>query len=91
MRRADAAHDRAGIEVPLEETARGQADRHRRQHDADQPGQMQEALAQWVALEAETPPDAPWRALLASEIDRAARTLGLDPAKIPGRPAAGAS
>ena len=51
------------------------------------------ALGQWVALEADSPADAPWRPLLTSQIDDAARRLGRDPATLPGRnsapPAAG--
>ena len=61
-----------------------------------QAGHLDTALAQWVALEAESPADAPWRAMLAGQIDATARKLGRDPASLPGRkppppaPAAGA-
>jgi cytochrome c-type biogenesis protein CcmH len=50
-----------------------------------QAGQWDLALAQWLALEKDVPPDAPLRPLLAGKIDEAARQLGLDPAKLPGR------
>lgn len=50
-----------------------------------QAGHPEEALALWVKLEAEAPADAPWRAPLAAQIDRAAAALGLDPATLPGR------
>jgi cytochrome c-type biogenesis protein CcmH len=51
------------------------------------------ALADWLTLEWQLPPAAPLRGLLAENIDRAARELGKDPAKLPGRVAgrAGAS
>ena len=61
-----------------------------------QAGHLDTALAQWVALEAESPADAPWRAMLATQIDATAKKLGRDPASLPGRkppppaPAAGA-
>jgi len=50
-----------------------------------QAGNIDMALKQWVALEAESPPDAPWRQALADQIDAAARKLGRDPATLPGR------
>lgn len=50
-----------------------------------QAGHPDSALAQWVALEADSPADAPWRAMLASEIEITARKLGRDPATLPGR------
>jgi cytochrome c-type biogenesis protein CcmH len=50
-----------------------------------QGGHLDTALAQWVALEAESPADAPWRAMLAAQIDATARKLGRDPASLPGR------
>ena len=43
------------------------------------------ALKQWVALEADTPADAPWRAALEDQINAAAKQLGRDPATLPGR------
>jgi cytochrome c-type biogenesis protein CcmH len=61
-----------------------------------QAGHLDTALAQWVALEAESPADAPWRAMLAAQIDATAKKLGRDPTTLPGRkppppaPAAGA-
>jgi cytochrome c-type biogenesis protein CcmH len=61
-----------------------------------QAGHLDTALAQWVALEAESPADAPWRPMLAAQIDATAKKLGRDPASLPGRkpppppPAAGA-
>ena len=46
------------------------------------------ALADWLTLERQLPPEAPLRALLAENIDKAAQQLGKDPAKLPGRTAA---
>ncbi|HKP25563.1 MAG TPA: c-type cytochrome biogenesis protein CcmI [Dongiaceae bacterium] len=43
------------------------------------------ALADWLTLERQLPPQAPLRALLTENIDKAARQLGKDPAKLPGR------
>jgi cytochrome c-type biogenesis protein CcmH len=43
------------------------------------------ALAQWLALEKDLPPDHPWRRIVGGAIGDAARELGLDPANIPGR------
>jgi cytochrome c-type biogenesis protein CcmH len=45
------------------------------------------ALADWLTLERQLPPEAPLRQLLAENIDKAARQLGKDPAKLPGRTA----
>jgi cytochrome c-type biogenesis protein CcmH len=45
------------------------------------------ALTDWLALERELPPEAPLRPLLADNIDKAARQLGKDPAKLAGRTA----
>jgi cytochrome c-type biogenesis protein CcmH len=45
------------------------------------------ALADWLTLERQLPPEAPLRQLLADNIDKAARQLGKDPAKLPGRTA----
>jgi cytochrome c-type biogenesis protein CcmH len=45
------------------------------------------ALADWLTLERQLPPEAPLRRLLAENIDKAARQLGKDPAKLPGRTA----
>src|SRR5262249_30894904 len=50
-----------------------------------QAGHLDTALAQWVALEADSPADAPWRGMLASEIHGTAQKLGRDPATLPGR------
>ncbi|MET1029220.1 MAG: c-type cytochrome biogenesis protein CcmI [Dongiaceae bacterium] len=50
-----------------------------------QQGDMAGALTGWVALEHDSPPDAPWRQSLSENIDRAARQLGKDPANLPGR------
>lgn len=47
------------------------------------------ALTDWLALERDLPAAAPLRATLAENIDKAARQLGKDPAKLPGRFAAG--
>src|SRR5262245_10885391 len=41
------------------------------------------ALTDWLALEQQLPPEAPLRRLLAENIDKAARQLGKDPAKLP--------
>jgi cytochrome c-type biogenesis protein CcmH len=43
------------------------------------------ALADWLTLERQLPPAAPLRQLLSENIDKAARQLGKDPAKLPGR------
>jgi len=50
-----------------------------------QGGKLHEALDQWIALEAESPGDAPWRKSLSERIDQTADTLGLYPQKLPGR------
>jgi cytochrome c-type biogenesis protein CcmH len=46
------------------------------------------ALTDWLTLERELPAAAPLRALVTENIDKAARQLGKDPAKLPGRVAA---
>jgi cytochrome c-type biogenesis protein CcmH len=60
-----------------------------------QAGRGREALTIWIALERDTPPDAPWRSVIAQRIERVARDLDLDPARLPGRdepsPVAGGS
>ena len=43
------------------------------------------ALADWLMLERQLPAEAPLRQLLTENIDKAARQLGKDPAKLPGR------
>jgi len=43
------------------------------------------ALTDWLTLERELPAEAPLRSLLTENIDKAARQLGKDPAKLPGR------
>jgi len=50
-----------------------------------QAGRGREALALWMALEHDTPMEAPWRQVVTQRIDRLARDLGLDPARVPGR------
>lgn len=50
-----------------------------------QAGRERDALNLLVALEADTPPDAAWRPVVAARIDELARELGLDPARVPGR------
>jgi len=50
-----------------------------------QAGQLESALARWVALEADSPADAPWRASVTVEIEATAKKLGRDPATLPGR------
>jgi cytochrome c-type biogenesis protein CcmH len=45
------------------------------------------ALTDWLALERDLPAAAPLRQALAENIDKAARSLGKDPAQLPGRPA----
>ena len=50
-----------------------------------QQGDLNGALTDWVALEADSPADAPWRQSLSENIDKAARQLGKDPATLPGR------
>jgi cytochrome c-type biogenesis protein CcmH len=48
---------------------------------------LEGALTDWLALESQLPADAPMRGLLAENIDTAARQLGKDPARLPGRAA----
>jgi cytochrome c-type biogenesis protein CcmH len=43
------------------------------------------ALTDWLALEQQLPAEAPLRGLVAENIEKAARQLGKDPAKLPGR------
>lgn len=43
-----------------------------------QAGDLDEALRRWLALEADTPPEAPWRQILASRIQEAADAGGAD-------------
>jgi len=50
-----------------------------------QTGNLDEALADWVTLEAEAPADAPWRGAVTAQIEQAAAELGLDAAALPGR------
>lgn len=50
-----------------------------------QSGRLDEALEMWVALEADAPADAPWRAAVSAQIERAAQALGRDPETLPGR------
>ncbi len=45
------------------------------------------ALTDWLTLERQLPPAAPLRGLLAENIEKAARQLGKDPTKLPGRAA----
>jgi cytochrome c-type biogenesis protein CcmH len=54
-----------------------------------QAGHVDEALGHWVALEAESPADAPWLPMLTAQIEAAAKQLGRDPATLPGRKAGG--
>jgi cytochrome c-type biogenesis protein CcmH len=54
-----------------------------------QAGHVDKALQEWVALEADTPSDAPWLPMLTSRIEAAAKQLGRDPATLPGRKAGG--
>jgi cytochrome c-type biogenesis protein CcmH len=46
---------------------------------------LEGALTDWLALEHDLPQAAPLQSLLAENIDKAARQLGKDPAKLPGR------
>ncbi|MBM3572650.1 MAG: c-type cytochrome biogenesis protein CcmI [Alphaproteobacteria bacterium] len=48
-----------------------------------QAGEVAEGLQLWRALEADSPPDAPWLSTLQERIADAARLLNLDPAKLP--------
>jgi cytochrome c-type biogenesis protein CcmH len=50
-----------------------------------QAGRLHEALDAWIALEAESPENAPWRKSLAARIEQTAAALGLDPLTLPGR------
>ncbi len=47
------------------------------------------ALTDWLALERDLPPEAPLRAMVTDNIDKAAQRLGKDPAKLRGSVAAG--
>ena len=50
-----------------------------------QQGNLAGAVADWVALERDTPVDAPYRKSVSEAIDEAAHQLGKDPATLPGR------
>jgi cytochrome c-type biogenesis protein CcmH len=50
-----------------------------------QAGKLDEALADWVTLEAQAPADAPWRGAVTAQIEQAAAELGLDAVALPGR------
>jgi len=50
---------------------------------------LEGALTDWLALERELPANTPLHDLLTENIDKAARQLGKDPAKLPGRFTAG--
>lgn len=50
-----------------------------------QQGDLAGAITDWVALEKDSPADAPYRQSLSENIDKAARQLGKDPATLPGR------
>ncbi|MDY0881873.1 c-type cytochrome biogenesis protein CcmI [Dongia soli] len=50
-----------------------------------QQGDLEAALTGWLALERDSPRDAPWRQSLSENIDKAAQQLGKDPATLPGR------
>jgi len=50
-----------------------------------QAGHLDAALSQWVALENDSPAEAPWRGVLAGQIETTAKQLGRDPATLPGR------
>ncbi|MFI5018461.1 MAG: c-type cytochrome biogenesis protein CcmI [Dongiales bacterium] len=50
-----------------------------------QAGHLDAALGAWVALESDSPADAPWRPMVAAEIEETAKKLGRDPATLPGR------
>jgi cytochrome c-type biogenesis protein CcmH len=52
-----------------------------------QSGETREALDRWVALERDSPADAPWRKMLAERIDEAASEAGIDPADLQKPPA----
>lgn len=59
---------------------------------SEQAGNLQEALDWWLALEADTPPDAPWRQVLSTRIEQVAGRSGADLAALRakvrgGRPA----
>ena len=43
-----------------------------------QAGDLKEALKWWISLEADTPADAPWRAILATQIEEAVAESGAD-------------
>lgn len=47
-----------------------------------QAGRRRKALDTWLALETETPPDAPWRSLLGERIGRLAREMDIDDAAL---------
>jgi cytochrome c-type biogenesis protein CcmH len=50
-----------------------------------QAGKSEEALKSWLALEAESPPDAPWREGLNANIERLAGQMSLDPTELAKR------
>ncbi len=45
-------------------------------------GKIREAIAIWRDLERDSPPDAPWRAVLKSQIDGAAKEAKIDPSTV---------
>lgn len=50
-----------------------------------QAGRLPQALELWLALEAESPPDAPWSRLLARRVERLAQQLGIDTGALAAR------
>src|SRR5690606_31367180 len=57
---------------------------------ARQAGRREEAMTRWLALESESPPDAPWRNAVAERIAALAAEMGLDEAELAKRRAAAA-
>ena len=51
----------------------------------EQAGRTQEALRLWIALEAESGPDAPWSKVLADRIEKVAAAAGIPPDRLAGR------
>jgi len=78
--RALAAFQQALALDPLEPTARFFLALARAQA-----GDTEAALTSWLALERDSPPDAPWRQTLSDHIAKAAAALGKDPKTLPGR------
>ena len=76
------AQARAAFQAALERAPADPRARYYLALAALQNGYTEEALRSWVALEADTPADAPWRATLVARIDEVAAETGVDVAAL---------